>query len=62
MRAALTFRQTRDKMKYKINFSGIAYVEADNESEAVENFNVDEFYREEEIELIEEVEEFDMFM
>ena len=52
-------------MKYKINFSGIAYVEADNESEAVENFNVDEFYREEEIEwieLIEEVEEFVLFM
>lgn len=49
-------------MKYKINFSGFAYVEADNESEAVENFNVYEYYREEEIEGIEEVEEFDMFM
>lgn len=52
-------------MKYKINFSGIAYIKADNESEAVEKFNVAELYREEEIEwieLIEEVEEFDMFM
>ena len=49
-------------MKYKINFSGIAYVEADNESEAVENFNVDELYREEEIEWIEEFEELDMYM
>lgn len=49
-------------MKYKINFSGIAYIEADNESEAVENFNVDELYREEEIEWIEEVEEFNISM
>ena len=48
-------------MKYKINFSGIAYVEADNESEAVENFNVDELYREE-IKLIEEVDEFAISM
>ena len=49
-------------MIYKINFSGIAYVEADNESEAVENFNVYELYREEEIECIEEDEELDMYM
>ena len=49
-------------MKYKINFSGFAYVEADNEDEAVENFNVDELYREEEIECIEEVDEFAISM
>ena len=52
-------------MIYKINFSGIAYVKADNESEAVENFNIDELYREEEIEwieFIEEYEELDMYM
>ena len=46
-------------MRYKINFSGIAYVQADNESEAVEKFDVDELYREEEIECIEEL---DMYM
>ena len=44
-------------MKYKVNFSGVAYVEADNEQEAVELFNVDELYREEEIEWIEYIEE-----
>ena len=50
-------------MKYKVIFSGFAYVEADNEDEAAENFNVDEAYREEEIECIEEVDEFiNMFM
>ena len=42
-------------MKYKVNFSGFAYVEADSVEEAIENFNVDEIYREEEIECIEEV-------
>ena len=49
-------------MKYKVNFSGYAYVEADSVEEAVENFNVDEFYREEEIEWIEEVDEFNISM
>lgn len=49
-------------MKYKINFSGFVYVEADCVEEAVENFAVDELYREEEIEWIEEVDEFDIFI
>lgn len=47
-------------MKYKIIFSGFAYVEADNVEEAVEKFTVDELYREEIKECIEEVDEFDM--
>ena len=49
-------------MKYKVNFSGFAYVEADNEDEAAENYNVYEVYREEKIECIEEVDEFAISM
>ena len=49
-------------MRYKVNFSGFAYVEADSVEEAIENFNVDEAYREEEIEYIEEVDEFAISM
>ena len=49
-------------MKYKVNFSGFAYVEADNEDEAVENYDYNEVYRKEKIENIEEVDEFDIFI
>ena len=49
-------------MNYKVNFSGYAYVEGDSVEEAIENFNVDEAYREEKIEWIEEVDEFNISM
>lgn len=49
-------------MKYKVNFSGFAYVEADSEDEAAENYDYDEVYRKEKIENIEEVDEFDIFI
>lgn len=49
-------------MKYKVNFSGFAYIEADNEDEAAENYDYDEVYREEKIENIEEVDEFNIFI
>ena len=49
-------------MNYKLNFSGYEYIEADSVEEAIENFNVDEAYREEEIEWIEEVDEFNISM
>ena len=49
-------------MKYKVNFSGFAYVEADNEDEAAENYDDFEVYRKEKIECIEEVDEFHISM
>lgn len=46
-------------MKYKVNFSGFAYIEADNEEEAEECFdNEIESYREWGIDSIEEVDDF----
>lgn len=46
-------------MKYKIIYSGFAYVEADNEDEAQMAYdNGDTVYEEELIEAIEEVDEF----
>lgn len=46
-------------MKYKISYSGFAYVEADNEDEAQMAYDDgDTVYEEEWIEAIEEVDEF----
>ena len=46
-------------MKYKVNFSGFAYVEADNPQEAEELLLNEEFsYRETTTGIIEEVDEF----
>lgn len=46
-------------MKYKVNFSGFAYVEAESEQEAKELFQNDEVeYMETEIDSTEEVDEF----
>lgn len=46
-------------MKYKISFSGFAYVEADNPQEAEELFLNDEpVYKETEIDSTEEVDDF----
>ncbi len=45
-------------MKYKVNFNGFAYVEADSESEALEKFNCDDtIYSEYESDYAEEVSE-----
>lgn len=46
-------------MRYKVKFSGFAYVEADSEDEAEESFDDDEFaYKETSIVSIEEVDDF----
>lgn len=50
-------------MKYKINISGFAYVEADNEDEAIEKFwNDEETYKEMDKPVIEEVDEFILYV
>lgn len=47
-------------MKYKVNFSGFAYVEADSEEEAEEKamYEDDAIYEEKKCESIEEIDEF----
>lgn len=46
-------------MKYKVTFSGYAYVEAENEREAENKYWNDEYgYREEEVDEVVEVDEF----
>ena len=46
-------------MKYKVNFSGFAYVEADNPQEAEELFlNDEDYYKETVTGIIEEVDDF----
>ena len=47
-------------MKYKVNFSGFAYVEADFEEEAREKvlYEDDAIYSETQVDNIEEIEEF----
>lgn len=45
--------------KYKISFSGFAYVEADNEEDALELFDDDmDIFREQRIDSVTEVDEF----
>lgn len=46
-------------MRYKVKFSGFAYIEADSEDETEERFDDDEFaYKETSIDSIEEVDDF----
>lgn len=49
-------------MKYKVNFSGLAYVEADSEEEAREKvlYEDDAIYSETQVDNIEEIEEFEV--
>ena len=49
-------------MKYKVNFSGFAYVEADSEEEAREKvlYENDAIYSETQVDNIEEVDEFEV--
>jgi hypothetical protein len=46
-------------MKYKVSFSGFAYVEADSEDEAIELYQNDTIvYSEQDVDLVETVDEF----
>lgn len=48
-------------MKYKVTFSGFAYVEANSEKEAIESYQDDcNYYREEQVDLVETVDEFEI--
>jgi hypothetical protein len=47
--------------KYKVYYSGFAYVEADSVEEAEENYEYDCVYEEKQIEKVEEVDEFVCF-
>ena len=49
-------------MKYKVNFSGFAYAEADSEEEAREKvlYEDDAIYSETQVDNIEEVDEFEV--
>lgn len=49
-------------MKYKVNFSGFAYVEADSKEEAREKvlYEDDAIYSETQVDNIEEIEEFEV--
>ena len=49
-------------MKYKVNFSGFAYVEADSKEEAKEKvlYEDDAIYSETQVDNIEEIEEFEV--
>ncbi len=44
--------------KYRVNFSGFAYVEADSEDEAREDYEFNSIYEEKQIDNIEKVDEF----
>lgn len=46
--------------KYKVSFSGFAYVEADSAEEAQDDYDWGAVYREEQIDSCDEVEEFDI--
>ena len=46
-------------MRFKVNFTGFAYVEADSEDEAIDKFNSgDEVYKEYEADSAEEVSDY----
>lgn len=48
-------------MKYKVTFSGFAYVEANSEEEAIELYQNDEtVYAEQQVDLVETVDAFDV--
>lgn len=50
-------------VKYKVNFNGFAYVEADSEDEAIEKFNCgDDTYCEYETNAVEEADDFTDFL
>lgn len=44
--------------KYKVCFSGFAYVEADNEEDAADGYDFGSVYEETEVTSVEEVDEF----
>lgn len=44
--------------KYKVYYSGFAYVEADSEEEAIENYEYDSYYEEYAVDGVEEVDDF----
>lgn len=44
--------------KYKVYYSGFAYVEADDEERAKDHYDFDYDYKEEQIDNVEEVDEF----
>lgn len=46
-------------MRFKVNFTGFAYVDADSEDEAIDKFNCgDEIYQEYEVDSAEEVSDY----
>ena len=46
-------------MKFKVNFSGFAYVEANNKNEVIEKYKYDDNdYRESGVDSVEEVDDF----
>ena len=47
--------------KYKVYYSGFAYVEADSEEEALETYDYDSVYEEYGVDRIEEVDEFGVY-
>lgn len=46
--------------KYKVYYSGFAYVEADSEEEAMEDYEFSSVYEEKQINSVEEVDEFEI--
>lgn len=46
--------------KYKVYYSGFAYVEADSEEEAIDNYEDDFIYDEKQVDEVEEVDEFEV--
>ena len=44
--------------KYKVYFSGFAYIEADSMEEAEDNYDFEAVYEEQQVDMIEEVDEF----
>lgn len=44
--------------KYKVHFSGFAYVEADNEVAAAEDYDLESIYEEKQVDAVEEADEF----
>ena len=55
----LKFRRVRKMKKYKVSYSGFAYVEAENMQEAKEKFEYDDsVYQEQAVDNVEEIDDF----